>query len=91
MLGLGGLEQGQAQTELDAARATALEQQYEPYQRIGFMSDVFRGVPTGQMATTTATAPDPSMFSQLAGLGLGIAGLNQGGLFGEGGIMGLFG
>jgi|TARA_R100000149_G_C5879287_1_gene143750 hypothetical protein len=91
LLGLGGLEQGQAQTELDAARATALEQQYEPYQRIGFMSDVFRGVPTGQMATTTATAPDPSMFSQLAGLGLGIAGLNQGGLFGEGGIMGLFG
>ena len=90
LLNLGGLEQGQAQTELDAARTTALEQQYEPYQRIGFMSDIFRGVPTGQMATVSETAPDPSTFSQLAGLGLGLAGLSQGGMFGEGGIMGLF-
>jgi len=91
LLNLGGLEQGQVQTELDAARTTALEQQYEPYQRIGFMSDIFRGVPTGQMATVSETAPDPSRFSQLAGLGLGLAGLSQGGLFGDGGIMGIFG
>lgn len=91
LLSLGGIEQGQAQTELDAARATALEQQYEPYQRIGFMSDILRGVPTSQQTTQTSTAPDPSFLSQIGGLGMGLAGLSQAGVFGSSGLGGLLG
>jgi hypothetical protein len=91
LMSLGGLEQAQAQAELDAGRVSALEQAYEPYQRIGFMSDIFRGVPTTQSTLQTTSAPDPSFLSQLAGIGMGIGGLSQAGLFGEGGIGGILG
>lgn len=91
LMSLGGLEQAQAQAELDAARSSALEQQYEPYQRAGFMSDIFRGVPTSQQVTQTSTTPDPGFLQQALGFGTGIAGLSQAGLFGSGGISGLVG
>ena len=91
LMSLGGLEQGQAQAELDAQRASALEQQYEPYQRVSFMSDILRGVPGSQTTVTSTTAPDPSRISQLGGLGMGLYGLSEAGLFGSGGISGLFG
>ena len=85
---LGGQEQAQQQAELEAQRATSLERQFEPFQRIGFMSDIFRGVPTTTSTLTSRTAPSPSTLSQIAGLGMGVAGLQQAGAFGEGGIFG---
>ena len=85
---LGAQEQQQQQAELEAQRATSLERQYEPYQRIGFMSDIFRGVPTTTSTITAKTAPSPSTLSQVAGLGMGIAGLQQSGAFAPGGIFG---
>ena len=91
LMSLGGLEQAQAQAELDVGRASALEQAYEPYQRVGFMSDIFRGVPTSQSTTQTSSTPDPSFLQQALGFGTGIAGLSQAGLFGSGGISGLVG
>lgn len=91
LMSLGGLEQAQAQAELDVGRASALEQQYEPYQRAGFMSDIFRGVPTAQQVTQTSTTPDPGFLQQALGFGTGIAGLSQAGLFGSGGVSGLVG
>jgi hypothetical protein len=91
LMSLGGLEQGQAQTELDAAYQNYMQQQYEPYQRLSFMSDILRGVPSSQTTISSTTAPDPSRISQLAGLGLGLSGLSQAGMFGTGGISGLFG
>jgi hypothetical protein len=81
LLSLGGLEQQQAQQQLEAQRATELERQYAPYQQISFMSDIFRGVPSTQQTLTQSTAPSPSAISQVAGLGVGLAGLNQAGLF----------
>jgi hypothetical protein len=83
---LGGMEQQQQQAELEAQRATSLERQYEPYQRIGFMSDIFRGVPSTTSTLTSETSPSPSMLSQVAGIGTGIAGLQQAGAFSPGGI-----
>ena len=83
---LGGMEQQQQQAELEAQRATSLERQYEPYQRIGFMSDIFRGVPSTTSTLTSTTSPSPSMLSQVAGLGMGVAGLQQAGAFAPGGI-----
>ena len=80
LLGIGSLMQGQSQQELDAARQNLLAQQALPYQEIGFLSDIFRGVPALQQTTTAQTTPDPSTFQQLAGLG--IAGLGAMNYFG---------
>ena len=80
---LGGQEQAQQQRELDALRSTSLSQQFEPYQRLSFMSDIFRGVPSTQTALTTTTTPDPSRISQVAGIGTGLLGLAS--AFGGGG------
>ena len=85
--GLGGQEQQQQQAELDALRNTSLQQQFEPYQRLSFMSDIFRGVPSTQTALTTTTTPDPSRLSQIGGLAGGLASLF--GAFGGGGTGGL--
>ena len=80
---LGGIEQGQQQRELDALRNTSLQQQFEPYQRLSFMSDIFRGVPSTQSTLTATTTPDPSRISQIGGLLGGVASLA--GAFGGGG------
>jgi len=85
----------QQQAELDALRQTSLSQQFEPYQRLSFMSDIFRGVPSTQTQLTTTTTPDPSRLSQVAGIGTGLLGLASafgGGGGGLGSILGgLFG
>lgn len=79
LLGIGGLTQQMGQQGLDFARQNALQQQSEPFQRLGFLSDLFRGVPSAQQ-TTTQTAPSANVGSQL--MGLGIAGLSAYGQFG---------
>tara|TARA_R100000664_G_scaffold33446_1_gene50582 strand:+ start:16 stop:897 length:882 start_codon:yes stop_codon:yes gene_type:complete len=86
---LGGQEQAQQQSELDALRATSTQRQFEPYQRLSFMSDIFRGVPSTATTLSTTTTPDPSRLSQIAGIGTGLAGLF--GAFGGGGGGGLGG
>ena len=73
LLGIGGLQQQQGQRQLDIARANELAQEALPFQRVGFLSDIFRGVPALQQTTSRMTTPPPSRGSQL--LGLGIAGL----------------
>ena len=73
LLGIGGLQQGQKQKELDVTRANELAQEALPYQRIGFLSDIFRGVPALQQTTSRMSTPPPNRGSQM--LGLGIAGL----------------
>ena len=85
MLGLGGLEQAQQQAQLDAYRKTISERARSPYQNLGFLSDIFRGVPSTGGTYTQQQTPDPSMLSQVAGMGLGLAGLGQAfpGMFGN--------
>ena len=80
---LGGQEQAQQQRELDALRDTSIQQQFEPYQRLSFMSDIFRGVPSTQTTLTTDTKPGPSRLSQIGGLAGGLTSLL--GAFGGGG------
>jgi hypothetical protein len=57
-----------AQQSLDAARNTALQRAYEPYQRVGFVSDIMKQAPSSQTSITAATAPQPSTAQQIAGL-----------------------
>jgi hypothetical protein len=86
LLGIGGLQQQTSQQALDASRANELARQALPYQQVGFMSDIFRGVPALQQTYSTQSTPGPSTSSQI--LGLGIAGLGAAGA--AGGIGNLF-
>ena len=84
LLGIGGLQQQQGQKELDIARANELGRQALPYQQVGFMSDIFRGVPALQQTYSTTTSPGPSTSSQLLGLGIaGLGAVGQAGGFGN--------
>lgn len=79
MYNLGGQLQNYQQKINEAERANALQAQYEPFQRISFLSDIYKGAPSSQQTLATSTAPSPSMISQAAGLG--IAGLSAYNLF----------
>jgi hypothetical protein len=68
---VGQAQQALNQQMLDAQRATQTQQLYAPYQQYGFLSDIQRGAPSTQMATTAASAPQPSPFQQVVGTGLG--------------------
>lgn len=74
------------QMTLDAARKSEVEQAYEPYQRIGFLSDIYRGAPSTQMTLTGTSVPTASPFQQLVGgltaIGSTAAAANKSGLFG---------
>jgi len=82
LLGIGSLQQQQGQRQLDVNRANILAEQALPFQQVGFMSDIFRGVPALQQTFSRTTTPPPSTGSQLLGLaqaGIGAFGLmNQG-------------
>lgn len=74
---IGAQQQQQRQKELDALRQTQLQQAYEPFQRISFLSDIYKGAPSSQQTISQATAPSPSLVSQVAGLGTaGLAAYN---------------
>jgi len=80
---IGNQQQAYQQKVLDAARQTSIQQQYEPYQRISFLSDIYKGAPSSQQTISQTSAPSPSLVSQVGGLG--IAGLSAYNLFGGSG------
>jgi hypothetical protein len=51
-----------------------VEQQYEPYQRVGFLSDIYKGAPSSQMAISQQSGGGVSPAQSI--LGLGVAGLS---------------
>jgi len=75
---LGALRQTQDQRELDAARQGTLQQSYEPFQRVGFISDIFKpSIGSSSSTIGRATAPSPSPLSQAIGVGIGALGINK--------------
>ena len=60
LAGLGGLERQVEQSQIDAIRATQLQDAMAPYQQLGFVSDIYRGAPSTSMALTSQTAPSAS-------------------------------
>ncbi len=83
---VGAREQAQGQAEIDALRAGNLENLYEPYKRLGFVSDIYQGAPSTQMTTVTGAAGGntASPFEKLFGYGTAA-------LSGAAGIQSLFG
>lgn len=88
--------QQQAGAQQQAFNQQGLSNQYQdflnrqnyPYQQLGFMSDILHGTPTGGITTQQKSELPPSMFGQIAGLGLGIgSALNGINKFKEGGTV----
>lgn len=76
---LGSNVQQQNQRLLEAQRMNQQLYNQEPYQRLSYYADILNRTPSGQSTTTQTTAPSPSPFSQIAGVGL--AGLGAYNLF----------
>ena len=70
----GGMQQAQEQAVLDAQRMSGVQAYQQPFQQLGFLSDVYAGVPTSQSTQTMSTGSSASPFMQAASLG--IAGLS---------------
>lgn len=66
--GLGATQQKQQQMELDALRASNMQTAMQPYQHLGFLSDIYKGAPSSQMAVSQTTATPPSTAQQIGGL-----------------------
>lgn len=71
----GALQQQQVQGGLDLAKQQFTEAQMQPYQRMAFMSDILRGVPSTQSTLTASSAPAPSGLAQGIGAMSAIAGM----------------
>jgi len=70
----GSVQQQNLQQQYDAAFQQQMQQLYEPYQRMGFTSDIYQGnIPSSAMATAMGTAPGSNPLAQT--VGAGIAGL----------------
>ncbi len=68
---IGAQQQGQTQREVEALRQTQYQTATQPYQHLGFVSDIYKGAPSSQMAVTQNQAPSPSMAQQIGGLATG--------------------
>tara|TARA_R100001594_G_scaffold88866_1_gene123160 strand:- start:6704 stop:7747 length:1044 start_codon:yes stop_codon:yes gene_type:complete len=88
---IGAQQQQQAQRALDIERQNILQQTYEPYQRIGYMSDILKGQPSTTSTLSQSTDPRVNPLSQALGAGISLAGIfgptgyGSGYLFGPGG------
>tara|TARA_R110000822_G_scaffold231924_1_gene363781 strand:+ start:1240 stop:2136 length:897 start_codon:yes stop_codon:yes gene_type:complete len=73
-LGIGALGRGMDQQALDLGYQTFLQERDYPKSQLGFYSNILRGVPYGTTTTGSTSVPQASMFSQLAGAGIGALG-----------------
>lgn len=78
LMAAGGVQRQLAQATLDAQRQSTLQQQYEPYQRLEFLKNIYAAGPTSQSGITTATAPQTSPLAQSIGTGIGAFAAYQG-------------
>ena len=70
LLQTGGRQQQLGQQAFDADYRQKLQQMYEPYQRLGFVSDMYQGAPTSASSLTMATTPQANPMSQAIGMGI---------------------
>ena len=71
LMAAGGVQRQLAQQVLDAQRQSTLQQQYEPYQRAEFLSNLYAAGPKSSSQVTMGSAPTQSPFAQAVGTGIG--------------------
>jgi hypothetical protein len=74
----GAQQQAQNQQSLTQQYQDFLNQQKYPYQQLGFMSDILRGVPLTGSSTQSMYQAPPNQISQFAGLAGGLGSLAAG-------------
>ena len=85
LMQVGGMGQALDQSALEAARMTNQQRYQQPFTQLGFLSDVYAGIPTSQSTQTMNTGSNASPFMQAASLG--IAGLSAYGGAKQAGIL----
>ena len=73
----GGLQRQQQQAALNADFQNRQRQLYEPQTRLSWLSDIYKGAPSSSSAIgsqVAPSAPTPSIFQQIGGLGTGLLG-----------------
>jgi hypothetical protein len=63
-----------AQQQADQKYADFLRQRDEPMERLGYFSNILRGLPVGLASTQTTYGQAPSALGQVAGAGIGALG-----------------
>lgn len=81
----GGMQQAVDQSVLDAQRMSNMQRYQQPFQQMGFLSDIYAGIPTSQSVQTMSSGNNASPFMQAASLG--IAGLSAYGGAKQAGIL----
>lgn len=81
----GAQQQALKQQGLSQGYQDFLNQQNDPYKRLGFMSDLVRGMPLGQQSTQSIYQAPPSMMQNIGAAGMGLYGAKQLGMFADGG------
>ena len=71
LMASGGVQRQLAQQTLDAQRQSTLQQQYEPYQRAEFLSNLYAAGRKSSSQVTMGTQPSTSPFAQAVGTGIG--------------------
>jgi len=71
LMSMGGVQRQLAQQVLDAQRQSTLQQQYEPYQRAEFLSNLYAAGPKSSSQLTMGSAPTQSPLAQAVGTGIG--------------------
>ena len=83
---MGRNQQAQQQAELESLYQSQMAQTMEPYQRLGFLSDLYSRTPSAQMTATSTFVPQASPAERFLGLGVAglsaAAGASRAGLFG---------
>jgi hypothetical protein len=77
-LTLGGLQQQAEQSRLDAFRATEMQRSMMPYQQLGFMSDIYKGIPSSSSTLTGMTGPSTNPLVSAIGTAAGAIGAAKG-------------
>lgn len=81
-LGIGGMQQGMGQSLLNVPYEQNLAAQAYPFQTTGWLANIAEGLGGASGGNSSTTVPGPSTASQVAGLGLGAAGIaGQAGAF----------
>jgi len=70
LMATGGVQRQLAQQVLDAQRQSTLQQQYEPYQRAEFLSNLYAAGPKSSSQLTMGSAPTQSPLAQAVGTGI---------------------
>ena len=70
LMATGGTQRAVEQATLEAQRQTDVQAATDPYQRLSFLSDIQRGVPSSQQTVSQGFAPQTSPLGQAVGTGI---------------------